>query len=105
MGIYSNGQIYGVLLVLNEDILYDKKYEGKINIYQLQELKEIYNKINDEDKEKLIIRFYTLTTSTYEYNNITPFLSLFPGNKELLKKLIIFLKYTNQPTHINISKC
>lgn len=71
MGIYSDGQIYGVLLAINEDILYDKKYEEKINIYQLQELKEIYNKINDEDKETLIIRFYTLITSTYEYNNIT----------------------------------
>ena len=86
MGIYSDGNVYGVCFSLNEDIILEKKYEEIITPIQIQEIKEFYNKLTIEEKNIVIIRFYTACSSTYELES-SKFMTWFPSDKNLLEKL------------------
>ena len=88
MGIYSNGDIYGISLSVNENILFEKKYNDKINFIQIKEVKEIYDKLSLEEKDKLLIQFYVSCVTTYNILDTEPFMSWIPGNKDLLEKML-----------------
>ena len=88
MGIYSNGDIYGISLSLNENILFEKKYNHKINSIQIEEVKEIYDKLLLEEKDKLIIQFYVSCVTTYNILDTEPFMSWIPRTKDSLEKML-----------------
>jgi hypothetical protein len=84
MGIYTGGHIYGVSLRRDEDILFEKIYDSKMNASQIREVEEFYDSL--KDKQELTIRFYTSCSTTYitEPNSSMTWL---PGNKNLLLTL------------------
>ena len=94
MGIYSNGEIYGISLVVNENILFKKIYNDKIDSVQIEEIKEIYNKLSLEEKDKLVIQFYLSFCTTYSISNTETFMSWVPSSKDLLEKMLD--KYLNK---------
>jgi hypothetical protein len=85
MGIYSDGSIYGVCLIVNGEEVYKRVYEERMNREGITELKVEYEKIKDED---IIIRFYTNCSSTYNSGITGTFTTWFPGSRETLEKLI-----------------
>ena len=76
MGIYYDGNIYGVSWKIfdndNQDNIikkFEKSYNEKMNIENIQEIKAEYDKITDI--EKTYIEFYVLTScyTTYEIDS------------------------------------
>ena len=86
MGIYSDGSIYGVCLIVNGEEIYKKVYESKISKEEISEVKEAYNKVNEG--VNLIIRFYTKCSSTYNSGISGSFTSWFPGSRDTLEELM-----------------
>ena len=86
MGNYSDGSIYGVCLIVNGEEIYKKVYESKLSKEEINEVKEVYNKVNEGDN--LIIRFYTKCSSRYNSGISGSFTSWFPGSRETLHKLL-----------------
>jgi hypothetical protein len=90
MGIYSDGNIYGIVLSLEVDSfftdIYNKVYPTKMNCEQIQEAKAVYDKLTINEKYRLTIRFYTSCSSTYN-ESCVPFMSWFPGTIGELEKL------------------
>jgi len=87
MGIYSNGDVYGISLFLNNTIIFERKYEEKILSNQILEIKEFFEKLSFEDKNKLLISFYTSCSSTYNITGSESFMSWLPGDEKKLQKL------------------
>ena len=88
MGIYSDGNIYGIMFSLNDNVLFERRHEEKLNRQHIQEVKDYYGSLSDEVKNKMIILFYTYCSSSYDMIETSKFMSWFPGNKETLEKLI-----------------
>ena len=87
MGIYSNGDVYGVSLFLNNTIIFERKYDEKLLSNQILEIKEFYEKLSFEDKNKLLISFYTSCSSSYNVTETESFMSWLPGNEKILQEL------------------
>jgi len=45
MGIYSDGNVYGISLVLNDIVLFQEKYQESLTGYQVEPVKECYNTV------------------------------------------------------------
>ena len=88
MGIYSDGNIYGVMFSLNDTVLFERRYEEKLTKEHMQEVKDYFGSLSDQDKNKINILFYTYCSSSYNIIETSKFMSWFPGNKQTLKKLI-----------------
>jgi len=90
MGIYSDGNIYGIAISLQVDTFYtelfNKIYPTKMTYEQIQEAQILYNKLTEGEKNSLHIRFYTSCSSTYDEGTV-PFMSWFPGDIATLEKL------------------
>lgn len=90
MGIYSDGNIYGIAISLQVDSffteLFNKIYPAVMTCEQIQEAKAIYDKLNEGEKSSLNIRFYTSCSSTYDLASAA-FMSWFPGDLVTLEKL------------------
>ena len=91
MGIYSDGNIYGISIDLKNDTnnfseLFNKIYSEIMTTEQIQEAKLVYLSINEADKLNLSVRFYTSCTTTYDVYS-TPFMSWFPSDVVTLEKL------------------
>lgn len=91
MGIYSDGNIYGISIDLKNDTnnfseLFNKIYSEIMTAEQIQEAKLVYLSINEADKLNLSVRFYTSCTTTYDVYS-TPFMSWFPSDVVTLEKL------------------
>lgn len=90
MGIYSDGNIYGIAISLQVDSffteLFNKTYPTAMTCDQIQEAKAIYDKLTEGEKDSLNIRFYTSCSSTYDLAS-APFMSWFPGDLTSLEKL------------------
>ena len=91
MGIYSDGNIYGISIDLKNDKnnfseLFNKIYSEIMTAEQIQEAKLVYLSINEADKLNLSVRFYTSCTTTYDVYS-TPFMSWFPSDVVTLEKL------------------
>ena len=87
MGIYSDGKVYGISLVLNHIVLFEEKYEEPVRPYQLDYAKDCYSKLNDEEKDVLTIHFYTKYSTTYSVTNAGNCFCWFLGTKEMLVEL------------------
>ena len=85
MGIYSDGNVYGVRLVLNNDIVFEETYDHIMRLSELEKVKDVYEPLTAEEKTAMNIWFYTLCSSTLGTDSITCW---FPGNKVLLEKLL-----------------
>jgi len=85
MGIYSDGNVYGVRLVLYDSILFEQTYNHIMTYSELEKLKQIYENLTTEEKEAISIWFYTLCSTTLGAHSI---MCWFPGNKVLLEKLL-----------------
>ena len=96
MGIYNDGNVYGVYcFVIDDDesynltILIDKKYDTKMNLAQIEEVKAEYEKIYEETKTDIRVRFYTMIDTSYETENNGPCMTTWPGTREMLEELFL----------------
>ena len=87
MGIYSDGKIYGVSLILDGKILFEKTFLVVMDGFVIEIVKDIYNGLTDDEKNDLNIRFYTSCSSTYDTDN-NIFMLWIPSNKNTLEKFI-----------------
>ena len=92
MGIYSNGDVYGISFFLNNTIIFERKYDEKLLLNQILEIKEFYEKLSFENKNELLISFYTSCSSTYSITETESFMSWMPGDTKLLQKLFDIIK-------------
>jgi len=87
MGIYSDGNIYGVSFYKNEVNLYEKSYNHIITLLEIQDVKEYYDTLTSEEKDALTILFYKSCSSTYLASKENSFMAWFPGRKATLETL------------------
>jgi len=90
MGIYYDGIVYGIGWELyNEDytkliIGFEKRYEEKMTMEQIQEVKSEYDKLSETEKEQCTYYAFTSCTTTYEINT-APMIVPYTLNKERLE--------------------
>lgn len=91
MGIYNDGNIYGVSWILRndedkeEDEKYEKKQDTKLTKENIAEIKAEYDKLTESEKNRIvIIRFYTCCSDTYGPDS---YMCWWTGNKERLNEL------------------
>jgi len=94
MGIYNDGNVYGVLWNIYDDdgnstLNYDIKYEQKMTREQIDEVKKEYDKLTLEQTKEIQIKFYTKATTSYEPANSSSFMMLWPGTYLMLEKLFL----------------
>ena len=99
MGLYNDGIVYGVYCFNIADdesfhltILIDKKYDTKINLEQIEEVKSEYEKIPEDVKQEMRVHFYTMVNTSLEIslsNTATPYMTTWPGTREMLEELIL----------------
>jgi len=83
MGLYSDGGIYGISFILDDEILFEETYTAHITLPQLQKVRECYTRYTDPQKERLIIHFYTPRSS-----KSPQFMSWMLGSKAALETLL-----------------
>jgi len=71
MGIYSNGNIFGIQIYnFNDDdisnILFEEKYDEVMSYTQMREAYLFYTNLND--KNNIFFKIYTECSSTLSYN-------------------------------------
>jgi hypothetical protein len=87
MGIYSDGAVYGVSLSIGTRSIIERTYEQKMTGPQIQEIKHIYDTLSIEDKHNITVRFYTSAVATYTHENMSSFMTWFPGTRSTLETL------------------
>lgn len=70
MGIYSDGKVYGVSWELydvsgNIIIKYEKTSKEKLNLEQIQEIKNEFEKLSEDNRSACSISYYTSVSDTY----------------------------------------
>lgn len=81
MGIYNNGEIYGIKIYTfnNDDLsvdLFEKKYREIMNDDQKKEAYLFYT--NMASKNKISFQIYTRCSSTHDINNNGTFMMWYP---------------------------
>jgi len=73
MGIYSSGNIYGIMIYnfINEEenILFERKFDIIMSNEEKREARLFYNEINEILKSKVLFKIYTSVSSTYSMND------------------------------------
>lgn len=95
MGIYTDGNIYGVSWTIYDE-LFDEKtrferiYSVKttITMSQIQEIKEEYEKLSEDERRTAIYRVYTSVSDTYG-DCYEPYMSWWTVNKKTLEELFL----------------
>ena len=92
MGIYTDGNVYGIYCFDIDDsgnmiVLIDKKYDAKMSLEQVKEVKIEYDKLSEDIKKQMRIKFYTSICCTYELYGNKPSISTWPGNIKMLEEL------------------
>jgi hypothetical protein len=97
MGIYSDGNVYGVRLrqyqmspVEEPDILlhtFERIYPSKMTVQHIEEIKEQYDLLNRDDT-RIIVSFYTSCTDTYDDTGES-YMCWWPGDTDRLKELFL----------------
>ena len=90
MGIYSDGNVYGVSWKIWDDdynilVNYEKIYLKKMNLEQIEEIKKEFEKLSEKERNICSIRFYTSVTDTY--GSTEPYMTWFPGDRQSLELL------------------
>lgn len=86
MGFYNDGNIYGVKwIVYDKDENYIKEWEKtfphKINLEQIEIIKEVYDSLTEEEQKNCSIFFYTCCSDTYTEGS---YMSWISSNKKSL---------------------
>jgi hypothetical protein len=81
MGIYSNGNIFGIRIYNFNDeeisnTLYEEKYQEIMSYGQMREAYLFYNQLNN--KNNIFFKFYTECSSTLNYHNKQKFYDWYP---------------------------
>jgi hypothetical protein len=95
MGIYPDGNIYGVSWTIY-DSLFDEKarferifsVKTKMTMSQIQEIKEEYEKLSDDERRTAKYQFYTSVSDTYG-DCYEPYMMWWTGNKKTLEELFL----------------
>jgi hypothetical protein len=90
MGIYSDGNVYGVSWELRDDdykliLRYEKIYLKKLTLEQMKEIQEEFEKCSEEQRAACSIQYYTSVTDTYGSDG--SYMTWFPGNRQSLEQL------------------
>ena len=91
MGIYSDGNVYGVSWEIWDDeyinllINYEKMYLKKMNLDQIKEIQEEFEKLTEIERSNCSIQYYTSVTDTYGSSG--SYMTWFPGNRQSLELL------------------
>lgn len=88
MGVYSNGHIYGISISLNDDTLFYKIYDKRLEPGGYYMIKEFYDDIPSENRQHLQILLYTLCSSTASPTS-QAFMSWFPVACETFEDLLV----------------
>ena len=91
MGIYSDGNVYGVYWNIYDEsdkllTRFEKTYPEKMTLDQIQEIKVEYDKLTESDFTNIQFGFYTKCTTTFS-DDMGTFMSWFPGTKERIEEL------------------
>ena len=92
MGIYPDGNIYGVSWIIY-DRLFDEKskferiysVKTKMTTEQIQEIKEEYEKLSEDERRTAKYRVYTSVSDTY--GNPESYMMWWTANKRTLEEL------------------
>jgi hypothetical protein len=88
MGVFTNGKIFGIkIFILNEDdfkqqILLQKIYDREITYEEMKEVRLFYDNLEESDKTKCLMAFFTETFTTHNLNNCSSFMMWHKFNKE-----------------------
>jgi hypothetical protein len=88
MGVYSNGHVYGVSISLDNDILFYKIYDRRLEPGSYYMIKDFYDDIPSEKRKHLQILLYTLCSSTASPTS-QPFMTWFPVSRETFEALLV----------------
>lgn len=91
MGIYSDEIVYGIcwsIYDISGELIkkFEKTYPEKMNLDQIQEIQDEYEKLTEIERNGARFSFYTCCSSTYETNT---FMSWFPTNKSDLEDFFV----------------
>jgi hypothetical protein len=89
MPIYSDGNVYGILIKLHDKTLFNKIYKNKITVEEVNEFIIFYDNLSEFERYTMTITFYTKCTASYNENK--SFMCWIPGNRETLEKLLIMI--------------
>lgn len=99
MGIYSDGNIYGVgwrIYDKSDNLIqeYEKKFPAKMTLENIQEVKKDFDLLTEEQKSTISIYFLTMISTTYNLGlsppdsaENRPCLSRWPGDIIRLQEL------------------
>lgn len=80
MGIYTNGEIYGISIYKIDDdnihTLFTHKYESIINDEQIREVYLFYTEL--DDKNNVLFKIYTECSSTLDKYNRANYMEWYP---------------------------
>jgi hypothetical protein len=80
MGIYANGDIYGIKIYTNNDddiiTLFTKKYDNIMNNKQIKEAYLFYKELSNKDN--ISFQIYTECFTTHDINNKKTFMNWYP---------------------------
>ena len=95
MGIYSDGNVYGIKWttydrLFDEKVIFERIYsvKEKMTMSQIQEVKEQYEKLSEDDKRGATYRFYTSISDTYG-DCFEPYMGWWTGNRKTLEELFL----------------
>ena len=87
MGIYSDGKVYGVLLMLDTTVFVRLTSIVELSPAEIEEVKIQYQLLTEDEKNTVGISFYTACTTTCESTSTT-MMSWFPGTRDLLESFL-----------------
>ena len=88
MGIYSDGKLHGISMVVNDIVQFKISGDTPLTPEQMLDVKAAYDSLSAEQKGALYLYFYTKRSATYE-PKMTTYFSWFPGTKERLEALFL----------------
>lgn len=84
MGLYNDGNIYGVLWVRNSNV-FEKKQDTKLTKEDIAEIKAEYDKLTESEQNMInTVKFYTSCSDTYGPGS---YMSWWPGDIKRLHEL------------------
>lgn len=94
MGIYPDGNVYGVGWTIYDDLFDEKSnferiysVKTKMTAEQIKEVEEEYNKLSEDERRTAKYRVYTSVSDTY--GSPEPYMMWWTVNKKILEELFL----------------
>jgi len=84
MGVYSDGNIYGVSFMLDGETIFQKVFKGGMGSLEKYEVDAAYKALTSEQREKIHVYVYASCASTYVLEPPDSFMAWFPGDYKML---------------------